>query len=169
MLLFSAFCFSDGPAQRCHPLAYHFALLIFILLQFKKNMDFKKLAPEQKQAYLADIERALTSRRLYLKSNFSLADLAEETGIKLHNLSYLINSERGLSFSDYMHLWRIRHFKERLNDSEWKDLTLEKMTAACGFKSRATCWRAFVKLAGQTPSGCLKLARGIQSRSNANF
>jgi YesN/AraC family two-component response regulator len=89
-------------------------------------MDFKKLAPEQKQAYLADIERALTSRRLYLKSNFSLADLAEETGIKLHNLSYLINSEKGLSFSDYMHLWRIRHFKERLNDSEWKRLNARK-------------------------------------------
>lgn len=122
-------------------------------------MNFKKLAPEQKLAYLADIERTLASRRLFLKSSFSLPDLAEETGIKLHNLSYLINSESGLNFSDYMHLWRIRHFKEKLNDPGWKDLTVEKMTAACGFKSRVTCYRAFVKLTGETPSKCLKRIR----------
>jgi transcriptional regulator GlxA family with amidase domain len=39
-----------------------------------------------------------------------------------------------------------------MNDKEWKNLSLEGMAWAVGFKSRTTFFRAFIKLTGQSPS-----------------
>lgn len=122
-------------------------------------MNFKELTPEEKQFYLANVESTLASKKLFLKCNFSLPDLAEETGLELHTLSYLINSQTNHNFKNYINSMRIEYFKEKLNDFEWKDFTVEKMTVACGFKCRATCHRAFIKHVGVPPSAYLKLHR----------
>lgn len=57
---------------------------------------------------------------------------------------------------------RIGYFKEKVNDSGWKDFTVEQMVMACGFNSRATAHRAFIRHVGAAPSEYLKLHR-IQS------
>ncbi|UUF12554.1 MULTISPECIES: helix-turn-helix domain-containing protein [Flavobacterium] len=122
-------------------------------------MNFKKLTLGQKQVYLTKIESTLVSKKLFLKSDLSLPDLAQETGIQLHTLSHLINSQTSQNFRDYINLMRIGYFKEKINDTRWKDLTVEQMVTACGFNSRAAAHRAFIKHVGATPSEYLKLHR----------
>lgn len=122
-------------------------------------MNFKKLTQNEKKTYLTKVESTLVAKKLFLKCDFSLPDLAQETGLELHTLSYLINSETNHNFKNYINFMRIGYFKEKLNDFEWKDLTVEKMTMACGFKCRATCHRAFIKHVGVPPSEYLKLYR----------
>ncbi|WP_431243625.1 helix-turn-helix domain-containing protein [Flavobacterium sp. P21] len=88
-----------------------------------------------------------------------MRDIADETGISVHHLSNLINSEFGLHFQDYVNLKRIEYFKEKINDPEWKDLSLEGMAWGSGFKSRTTCFRAFIKHTGKSPSEYFKVIR----------
>ncbi|WP_246074162.1 helix-turn-helix domain-containing protein [Flavobacterium daemonense] len=119
----------------------------------------KELTNEKKQLYLLQLEEIFTSKELFLKKDLVIRDIADETGISVHHLSNLINSEFNLHFQDYVNLKRIEYFKEKINDPEWKDLSLEGMAWGSGFKSRTTCFRAFLKHTGKSPSEYFKVIR----------
>ena len=119
----------------------------------------KELTAEKKQLYLAKLENIFSTKELFLKKDLVIRDIAEETGISVHHLSNLINSEFNLHFQDYVNLKRIEYFKEKINDPEWKDLSLEGMAWGSGFKSRTTCFRAFIKHTGKSPSEYFKVIR----------
>jgi AraC-like DNA-binding protein len=119
----------------------------------------KELTTEKKQQYLAKLENIFSTKELFLKKDLVIRDIAEETGISVHHLSNLINSEFNLHFQDYVNLKRIEYFKEKINDPEWKDLSLEGMAWGSGFKSRTTCFRAFIKHTGKSPSEYFKVIR----------
>ncbi|MHC0444703.1 helix-turn-helix domain-containing protein [Flavobacterium sp. 3-218] len=127
-------------------------------------MGYEKLTSIEKKFYLAEIERVLVCNKLFLKKEFSLPDLAKETGIQLHAISYLINMEINHHFTDYINLKRIDYFKGKINDADWKELTAEKMILASGFKSRTTGYRAFKKHVGMAPSVYLKLYKVHSAR-----
>lgn len=135
-------------------------------------MGYEKLTLKERQFYLAKFEGILASKKLFLKKDFSLPELASESDIPLHIISYLINSEIKLHFKDYINLMRIEYFKEKINCTQWNDLTLEKMILASGFKSRTTCYRAFLKHVGITPLKYLeskKIAFNHQKTSEIFF
>lgn len=119
----------------------------------------KELTLEKKEQYLFQLEEIFASKELFLKKDLVIRDIADETGISVHHLSNLINSEFNLHFQDYVNLKRIEYFKEKINDPEWKDLSLEGMAWGSGFKSRTTCFRAFIKHTGKSPSEYFKVIR----------
>lgn len=119
----------------------------------------KELTIEKKGQYLIQLEEIFASKELFLKKDLVIRDIADETGISVHHLSNLINSEFGLHFQDYVNLKRIEYFKEKINDPDWKDLSLEGMAWGSGFKSRTTCFRAFIKHTGKSPSEYFKVIR----------
>lgn len=126
-------------------------------------MGLVNLTERQKGVYLEELKNEISSKKLFLKADFSLPDLAEVTGIQLYILSHIINSELNLNFKDYINLMRIEYFIEKVDDPIWKDFTIEKKTRAAGFRSRATCHRAFLRHIGKTPSAFLN-EKGIAWR-----
>ena len=122
-------------------------------------MNFDKLTTHEKQFYFAKIESVIASKKLFLKFNFSLPELVQETDMQLHLISHLINLEIKHHFNDYINLMRIEYFKEMINCTEWNDFQLEKMMLASGFKSRTTFHRAFIRHLGVTPSEYIKSNR----------
>lgn len=120
-------------------------------------MIFDKRSSESKQFYFAKLERILIAKKLYLKTDFSMPDLANETGIKLYIISYVINSQMNYNFNDYINLMRIQYFKEKINDIQWTGLFIEDMLLASGFKCRTTAYRAFKKHLSMSPSKYFKL------------
>lgn len=128
----------------------------------------KELTPDKKQEYLEKLDYIFSTKKLFLKKDFVIRDLSDETGISVHHLSNLINSEFNLHFQDYVNLKRIEFFKDKINDPEWKDLSLEGMAWGSGFKSRTTCFRAFIKHTGKSPSEYFKIIR-INSEKSASF
>lgn len=120
-------------------------------------MIFDKQSSKSRKFYFTKLERVLISKRLYLQNDFSMPDLADETGIQLYIISYVVNSELNYHFKDYINLMRIQYFKERVNDAEWKDLMVIDMLLASGFKSRTTGYRAFMKHLNMSPSDYFKL------------
>lgn len=129
----------------------------------------KELTPEKKLQYLNQLESIFTSKELFLKKDLVIRDIADETGISVHHISNLINSEFNLHFQDYVNLKRIEYFKDKINDPEWKDLSLEGMAWGSGFKSRTTCFRAFIKHTGKSPSEYFKVIRINTEKTNAYY
>jgi AraC-like DNA-binding protein len=141
-----------------------------------KTKEIKSILPvvheltvEKKEDYLLKLDYIFNSKKLFLKKDFVIRDLSEETGISVHHLSNLINSEFGLHFQDYVNLKRIEYFKDKINDPEWKDLSLEGMAWGSGFKSRTTCFRAFIKHTGKSPSEYFKTIRINPDNTNAYY
>ncbi|SNR24613.1 AraC family transcriptional regulator [Flavobacterium sp. ov086] len=129
----------------------------------------KELTTEKKELYLAKLESIFNSKELFLKKDLVIRDISDETGISVHHLSNLINSEFNLHFQDYVNLKRIEYFKEKINDPEWKDLSLEGMAWGSGFKSRTTCFRAFIKHTGKSPSEYFKVIRINPEKANTYY
>ncbi|MBS7255070.1 helix-turn-helix domain-containing protein [Flavobacterium branchiicola] len=119
----------------------------------------KELTDEKKQLYLSKLESIFALEELFLKKDLVIRDISNATGIPVHHISSLINSEFNLHFQDYVNLKRIEYFKEKINDPEWKELSLEGMAWGSGFKSRTTCFRAFIKHTGKSPSEYFKVIR----------
>ena len=126
----------------------------------------KELTAEKKLLYLNKLESIFVSKELFLKKDLVIRDIADETEISVHHISNLINSEFNLHFQDYVNLKRIEYFKEKINDPEWKDLSLEGMAWGSGFKSRTTCFRAFIKHTGKSPSEYFKIIRINPEKTN---
>ena len=122
-------------------------------------MVFKTLSSKKEKLYFEKFQSIIISRKRFLKNDFSLPKLAQETGIQLYIISHVVNSQTNYHFNDYVNLMRIQYFKEKINDIEWKDLTVKEMTEACGFKSRTTAYRAFIRHIEMSPSDYLKLNR----------
>ncbi|QSW91196.1 AraC family transcriptional regulator [Flavobacterium endoglycinae] len=146
------------------------ATLVIKSKETKNNVPIiNELNVEKKEEYLLKLDYVLNAKKLFLKKDFVIRDLSEETGISVHHLSNLINSEFGLHFQDYINLKRIEYFKDKINDPEWKDLSLEGMAWGSGFKSRTTCFRAFLKHTGKSPSEYFKTIRLNPAQTNAYY
>lgn len=138
--------------------------------EIKNNLPLvNEISLERKDDYLIKLEYVFNSKLLFLKKDFVIRDLSDETGISVHHLSNLINSEFGLHFQDYVNLKRIEYFKDKINDPEWKDLSLEGMAWGSGFKSRTTCFRAFIKHTGKSPSEYFKTIRISPDQASAYY
>nr|WP_198999623.1 helix-turn-helix domain-containing protein [Flavobacterium sp. ASV13] len=129
----------------------------------------KELTTEKKELYLKELENIFLVKKLFLKKDLLIRDIADETGISVNHISNLINSEFNLHFQDYVNLKRIEYFKEKINDPEWKDLSLEGMAWGSGFKSRTTCFRAFIKHTGKSPSEYFKVIRIDPEKTNTYY
>lgn len=144
-----------------------------IVLKMKENKSaiplVKELTADKKQLFLIQLENIFSAKELFLKKDLVIRDISDETGISVHHISNLINSEYNLHFQDYVNLKRIEYFKDKINDPEWKDLSLEGMAWGSGFKSRTTCFRAFLKHTGKSPSEYFKTIRINPDRTNAYY
>ena len=110
------------------------------------------LTPEKRKEYLLRIDYHVNFQKCFLKKRICLKDMGEETGISVNIISHLINTEFGCNFKDYINSKRIDYFIENVNDPSWKDLNVLGMALKCGFGSRTSCFRAFLKHTDKPPS-----------------
>ena len=109
------------------------------------------LSEEHKQAYCVLLEGHM-QQQPFRRKGYGIKDLAAETGIPPHHVSALINQEYRVNFSDFLNRYRVEYIKARIRQSDWRHLTLEGLALEAGFSNRTTFFRAFVKLAGCTPT-----------------
>lgn len=173
VLFFTVGCLYFKPNIFHDEEVFDFVVDDAILVKSKETKNViaitNELTSEKREDYLLKLDYVLNSKNLFLKKDFVIRDLSDETGISVHHLSNLINSEFGLHFQDYINLKRIEYFREKINDPEWKDLSLEGMAWGSGFKSRTTCFRAFIKHTGKSPSEYFKTIRLNSDRTSAYY
>ena len=97
------------------------------------------------------IDEYLTDKKSFLKPGYNLIQLADETELPLHHLTYFFREIKKQNFTDYKNELRIKYACELILSDEYNDVTLEAIGEKAGFSSRITFIRAFKKVTNQTP------------------
>ncbi len=100
----------------------------------------------------------LQSSKAYLNPNLSLQDLA--LGIKLpaYQISQLINESLQTSFYDLINTYRVSEFKNRINNPQYKHMSILGIALDCGFNSKSGFYKSFKKHTGMSPSAFKKIS-----------
>lgn len=118
-----------------------------VLLKYEKS----KLAEDVLVAYRIKVEQIVHSKKSFLKVNFTLDDLEQETKIAKHHLSQFFSTTYGMNFNAYINKLRVEYAKELLEKKEF-DISVSELGDECGFNSRTSFFRAFKKYEGVSPS-----------------
>ncbi|WP_417446220.1 helix-turn-helix domain-containing protein [Kangiella sp.] len=108
------------------------------------------LDQETRSSILQLVQNQVKEQALYRNSELTLAMLAENVGVSVHQLSETLNQYGGKNFNQFINEYRVAEVCEQLDhNSERKliDLALD-----AGFSSKSSFNAIFKKLTGQTPS-----------------
>ena len=95
------------------------------------------------------IDAVIKNKKLYLKKNLTLVDLAIITRTDRNNLSFVIKNILNLNFSDYINQKRINHAKDILSLD--KIVSKQNLYKDCGFQSQVKFCAVFKEFTGETP------------------
>jgi AraC-like DNA-binding protein len=115
----------------------------------KKKPDL--LNDEQKQIISNKIIDLMSNKKLFLNSELSLNDLAEELGMHKNYVSFTINEVFKVNFYQLINQYRIEEAKRLLSDVKYNNYSIEGIAKTCGFKTRNVFYPIFKKLTGITP------------------
>lgn len=110
-----------------------------------------KVDVEQSKSKLDEL---MQQANIYQNETLNLSTLADAMDLSSHQLSELINTEFGISFSQYLREVRVERAKYLLkNEPQSSILSISMET---GFKSQSNFYAAFKELTGQSPGNYRK-------------
>jgi AraC-like DNA-binding protein len=108
------------------------------------------ITEETQNDLLNRLSRAMADHKPFLKTDFSLPDLAEQLCTSVHTLSQVINEGLGKSFFEMVAEYRIEEAKKLLKDQP--NIKVEEIAEQVGYNSKSSFNNSFKKLTGTTPS-----------------
>ncbi len=104
---------------------------------------------------LQQLDSLMQDARLYQENNLDLHSLASELDLTSHQLSELINTRLGKSFSRYIREQRVQAAKTQLLDEP--NASVLSIAMSVGFTSQSNFYDAFREIVGTTPAKFRKL------------
>jgi len=100
------------------------------------------------------VDHYLAAQKPFLKLNYKLADLSNETSVPTYLLSAFINQQYGKNFNEFINDHRVDYLFELLkNDkAQFEHYTLEALGKKAGFNSRNALIASVKRKTGMTPS-----------------
>lgn len=122
-----------------------------------RNQSIQTITNEIKPTIISnelflEIEKTIINEKLYINPNLSLELIANKFNISVSHLSKIINTNSSQSFTDFINSLRIQRAKQILQDSEFKNYTIEAIGYESGFNSKSNFYTAFKKETQKTPS-----------------
>lgn len=105
----------------------------------------------QNELYLKLIE-VMKTEKPYLDSEINIRKLSEKLKVNTDVLSKLLNEQLNKNFYEFINLYRIEAFKEKVLNPENNQYTLLAIAFDCGFSSKASFNRVFKKYTNYTPA-----------------
>ena len=96
------------------------------------------------------LDKLMVEDHLYQQESLNLAGLAEALQLSSHQLSELINTEFGISFSRYIRQFRVQRAIRLLKDEP--QASILSISMEVGFRSQSNFYAAFKEVTGQSPS-----------------
>jgi AraC-like DNA-binding protein len=96
----------------------------------------------------------MLNSKLYQDENLSLATLAEVMQLSTHQLSEMINTQFGMSFSKYIRELRVERAKDLLKSEP--NSSILSISMETGFKSQSNFYAAFKDITGESPGSYRK-------------
>jgi len=126
-----------------------------VLVQKSRITFLKKSAKGEVADWKSKIDR-LIEEKIYLDQELNLQKMANELETNSSILSKAINDGYGKNFNDFINAHRVAAVQQSLKNGAHKEHTLAGVANDCGFKSKATFYRAFKKHTDMSPSEYLK-------------
>ena len=98
------------------------------------------------------LEKVMKEEKPYLNQDLSLNLLADKLNIRIHILSYILNTHYDKNFYAYVNNFRIDYCKALLKNSKKQHLSIEGIAFDGGFGSKSTFNTLFKKETGMTPT-----------------
>lgn len=114
------------------------------------------LTPASIESYKKKILAYLEKERHWLKADFSVQDMARNTGIPRHYISQVLSEGLQTNFYDLICQYRIAEVQKRLQSGEFRQYSILGIATDCGFGSKSSFNRAFKKATGVPPTEWLK-------------
>jgi AraC-like DNA-binding protein len=99
------------------------------------------------------LEEWINKEKPYCNPDFQLMDLRQVLPLNRTYLSQLINTEYGCTFYQWVNGLRVEEAKQILTNQP--ELKIQEVAERCGFSSRQTFTRTFLRETGFTPSDWL--------------
>jgi len=94
----------------------------------------------------------MRTKKLFLKNDLTLGNLADELGITNHNLSEVISKAFNKNFYDLINTYRVEEFKELVKNPDYSHYSLLAVAFESGFSSKSSFNTIFKKFTETTPS-----------------
>ncbi|HEY5689954.1 MAG TPA: helix-turn-helix domain-containing protein [Cyclobacteriaceae bacterium] len=124
----------------------------------KKKYQKSGLSIERSKILHRQLTQLMNDKKLYARSDLSLAELAEQLNTQPNHLSQVINELEAKNFYDYINTLRIEEFKRVAASADSKRFTLLALAQHCGFSSKSSFNRYFRKVTGLSPSEFIQTA-----------
>lgn len=98
------------------------------------------------------LQKYFAEEKPYLNPNLNLSELAKNLQMNRSELSELINVGFEQNFNDFVNSFRVKEFKERIENGAHKQLSLLGIAYDSGFNSKATFNRVFKKITHSSPT-----------------
>ncbi|MCK5138054.1 MAG: helix-turn-helix transcriptional regulator [Bacteroidales bacterium] len=102
--------------------------------------------------YISLIEDHMDKEQPFLNRELTIFDLSDQLEIPRHFLSEVINEHMGKNFYNLVNGYRIEEVKRRLEDPEFKYLTILAIAYDSGFNAKSSFNTIFKEKTGMTPS-----------------
>lgn len=99
---------------------------------------------------LQELNAIMTSKKLYLDADLSMAQLSREADLTPPQLSELMNNKLNMNFSSYVNTFRVRAAKALLESKP--SMSIIDIAFACGFNSKSNFNHVFKSETGETPT-----------------
>ena len=99
---------------------------------------------------LQRIRQLMEQERLYLDSDLTAGELADQLGVHRNQLSDSINRQTGTTFSQFVATFRVEHAKKLL--AQYPNMKISIVGSESGFSNEKSFFRTFKTATGMTPT-----------------
>ena len=100
---------------------------------------------------MAEVEKAMSERKLYKRADLTLDVLAKEVGFNRYYLSGALNRCAGKNFNSYVNEYRVKEAIRIMSEPGNDNLTADAVAFGAGFNDRQALHRVFKKITGLSP------------------
>ncbi len=149
---------SQGWLWLLLPVAVLLLVSVFGLLWLRKKrrgMDAQSTSFDQSDSEISDllmlrIIALMEQQQVYLNQNLKLNDVAVMLNTNRNIISNCINSQKGISFSQFVSNYRVEHAQKLMRQRP--DQKITEVWMRSGFSSESAFFRSFKSATGMTPS-----------------
>ena len=126
------------------------------LLELEQKYSSSSLKGTEELRLYQRLKELIERESLFLRSDLTLKDVADRLRTNTKYLSQVVNHTIGTNFQTFINQFRIEEVKSKMQEDQYKNLTLFGVALQCGFKNKSTFYKVFKDLTGQTPKQYIK-------------
>lgn len=114
--------------------------------------SYVKMSSEEAGQVINILKKYMQEKEPYLNVDLKQSEVAVAIGYPTYLLSAIFTHYLKIGYYDFVNSYRVERFKQSISEGQHRKYTLVTLAEKCGFKSKASFFRAFKKFTGTTPN-----------------